>query len=133
MIDNNIISLLTKRQLGVFVWIYQEILNGKVLTKSNDEISRATGVPVSTLEKFLKRFEDLQLIVRKSDRSVNASTYQWETISREITLDPATFDPAILAQLRSAGIKSILDQISQTDLTSAAVREMQAKRAPASG
>ncbi|MFA5006253.1 MAG: hypothetical protein WC509_02110 [Candidatus Izemoplasmatales bacterium] len=133
MIDNSIIALLTKRQLGVFVWIYQEILNAKVLTKSNEEISRATGVPVSTLEKFLKRFEDLQLIVRKSDRSVNASTYQWETISREITLDPRTFDPGLLAQLRTTGIKAILDQISQTDLTSAAVKELQAKRATAPG
>lgn len=133
MIDNSITSLLTKRQLAVFVWIYQEIVNSRRLTKSNEEISRVTGVPVSTLEKFLKRFEDLQLIVRKSDRGVNATTYQWETISREITLNPAKFDPTVLAQLRAAGINAILEQISQTDLTQAAVRELQTKRAAAPG
>ena len=119
---------LNPKQLNVFIWIYQQIIADQVLTRSNREIAKRVNIPESTLEKYLKRFEDLGLIIRDSERSMNPLTMSWETTSRTINLDPKKFDPMMLAKLRTAGIEAILNQITVSDQTQAVIDKMRQNR-----
>lgn len=122
------IKLLNEKQLNVFIWIYQQIIADQVLTRSNREIAQRLSMPESTLEKYLKRYEDLGLIVRESERSINPLTLSWETISRKITLNPKKFDPMIIAKLRIAGIEAILNQLTISEQTQAAIDKLRSSR-----
>jgi hypothetical protein len=117
MIDQSIALKLNEKQLAVFSWLYQDILNNYATTAKNKDISKLLGIPESTLEKYLKLFESIGLIKRSSERGLN---YQgrWETISRSITLNPDVFPPKILTAMRQANTKAIVDKMFSLDITS---------------
>lgn len=119
---------LNPKQLNVFIWIYQQIIADQTLTRSNREIAKRVSIPESTLEKYLKRYEDLNLIVRESERAVNPLTMNWETTSRTIKLNPKKFDPLVLAKLRTAGIEAILNQLTISEQTQAVIDQMRQSR-----
>lgn len=119
---------LNQKQLNVFIWIYQQIIADQVLTRSNREIAKRVNIPESTLEKYLKRFEELGLIIRDSERAINPLTMNWETTSRTIKLNPKKFDPMVLAKLRSAGIEAILNQLTVSEQTQAVIDQMYNRR-----
>lgn len=119
---------LNEKQLNVFIWIYQQIIADQVLTRSNREIAKRVEIPESTLEKYLKRFEDLGLIVRDSERAMNPLSLSWETISRKITLNPKKFDPMMIAKMRTASIEAILDQVTTSTQTQAIIDKMRQSR-----
>lgn len=119
---------LNSKQLGVFIWIYQQIIADQVLTRSNRDIARRVNIPESTLEKYLKRFEDLGLIVRDSERAMNPLTLSWETVSRKITLNPKKFDPMVIAKMRTASIEAILDQVTTSTQTQAVIDKLRQTR-----
>lgn len=119
---------LNSKQLGVFIWIYQQIIADQVLTRSNRDIARRVSIPESTLEKYLKRFEELGLIVRDSERAINPLTSSWETVSRKITLNPKKFDPMVIAQMRTAAIEAILDQVTTSTQTQAIIDKLRQTR-----
>jgi len=129
MFDNNpAIASLNEKQLIVFIWIYQQIIADTVITRSNKEIASRVNIPESTLEKYLKLFDDLKLIERKSERTWNPYLMNWETTSRSIKLNPKTFDPFIIARLRTAGIEALLEQLTVSDTTKAVIEQMRLKR-----
>lgn len=119
---------LNEKQLGVFIWIYQQIVADQVLTRSNRDIAKRVNIPESTLEKYLKRFENLGLIVRDSERSMNPLTMMWETNSRTIRLNPKKFDPVWIAKMRSATLEAILDQVTTSAQTQAIIEHLKQSR-----
>ena len=116
---------LNDKQLETFIYLVNQIINNTVCVKSNDEISRELRIPVSTLEKHLKKLDDLKLIIRKSSRGRNPLTMSWETISREIRLDPKVYDndPRVLATMRMQRINGILDMIGTPAFTKGVINQ----------
>lgn len=67
---------------------YMLILNGKI-NWSNEKISKVFGVPVSTVEKRLRRIEQADLIIRENQRAQVDGV--WRTVERVIRLSPDYF------------------------------------------
>lgn len=126
----NLENKLNDKQLAVFTWLYQDILNNYETTLRNKDIAKAVGIPESTLEKYLKLYESLGLIIRKSERGLNYMG-RWETVSRSITLNPELFPPRVLNALRQANTKAIVDQMFKLDITTQYIATLKASR-PAS-
>lgn len=116
MIDQSITEKLNEKQLAVFTWLYQDILNNYATTAKNKDIAKIVGIPESTLEKYLKLFETHGLIIRKTERDLNYMG-RWETISRSITLNPVIFPPKLLTAMRQANTKAIVDKMFSLDVT----------------
>lgn len=126
----NLENKLNDKQLAVFTWLYQDILNNYETTLRNKDIAKIVGIPESTLEKYLKLYESLGLIIRKSERGLNYLG-RWETVSRSITLNPTLFPPRVLNALRQANTKAIVDQMFKLDITAEYIAALKASR-PAS-
>lgn len=116
MLGTEILNKLSDKQLAVFTWLYSDIVNNLETSLKNSEIAKKVGVPESTLEKYLKHFEELKLIVRKSERGINGYTGRWETISRSITLNPEYFPRRILDTMRAVSINTIVSQIAGIEI-----------------
>jgi hypothetical protein len=112
MIPREISDQLNDRQLEFFIWIFNQCVSNFKVTKSNQEISTETEIPVSTIEKYLKKFDDLNLIERGHTKSKNPIFHNWETTSREIQLNSDVFDPYTIAKLRKSRIKETLDMLN---------------------
>jgi len=108
VLTSDLLSQLNRNQLKLLSWIYNECVNNYHVTISNKEISVKTDIPESTVEKYLKFFDDLNLIVRSSERTQDFFTREWRTSSRKISLNPKKFDPEIIAAERSTRIDSLL-------------------------
>ncbi|MBU0996632.1 MAG: hypothetical protein KKE16_01140 [Firmicutes bacterium] len=108
MLTNDILTQLNRNQLKLISWIYNECINNYHVTQSNKDISTKTDIPESTVEKYLKFFDDLDLIVRSSERTQDFYTREWRTSSRKISLNPKKFNPEIIAAERSTRIDSLL-------------------------
>jgi DNA-binding MarR family transcriptional regulator len=124
---SNITENLNDRQETFFVWVFNECVNNFKIVKSNKEISKETGIPVSTIEKYLKKFEDLGLIERGTDKSFNSIYYRWETTSREIILNSEIFDPFFIAKLRESRIEASLKLLGNPKSTIDMIRTMRSK------
>lgn len=111
------LSELNDRQESLFIWIFNECVNNFKVTHPNREISRKLNIPESTLEKYLKKLTDLKLIERSNDRAYNHNTFSWETVAREIRLNPKLFDPFLLAKLRERRIEDALNLIQTPQAT----------------
>jgi hypothetical protein len=111
MIPREISDNLNERQLDLFIWIFNQCVSNYKLTKSNKEISDETEIPVSTIEKYLKRFDELKLIERGHTKSINPIFKNWETTSREIQLNTDIFDPYVIAKIRKSRINETLDML----------------------
>lgn len=77
MIPREISDQLNDRQLEFFIWIFNQCVSNFKVTKSNQEISTETEIPVSTIEKYLKKFDDLNLIERGHTKSKNPIFHNW--------------------------------------------------------
>ncbi|MBU0997786.1 MAG: hypothetical protein KKE16_07070 [Firmicutes bacterium] len=104
MLTNDILSQLNRNQLKLISWIYNECVNNYHVTVSNKDISAKTDIPESTVEKYLKFFDDLDLNERTSERTQDFFTREWRTSSRKISLNPKKFNPEIIAAERSTRI-----------------------------
>ena len=128
MLGKNITENLNDRQETFFVWIFNECVNNFKIIKSNKEISEETGFPVSTIEKYLKKFDDLGLIERGTDKSFNGYFHKWETTSREIVLNSDKFDPFFLAKLRKTRIEESLKLLGTPKATMDMIKHMRESR-----
>ena len=128
MLSKNIAEKLNDRQESFFVWVYNECVNNHRITKSNKEISNETSLPISTVEKYLKKFDDLGLIVRGSERNLNNYNHQWETISREIILNPDIFDPFFIAKIRQTRIEESLKLLGSPKATMMMIKHLRESR-----
>lgn len=111
MLPTSITNQLTERQENFFLWIYQQCVKDYKITISDKEISKQTAVPVSTIEKYLKKFDDLGLIVRATSKMMNQYVNRWETKSREIVLNDEMFDPFMLEKIRQDNIERALSYL----------------------
>ena len=117
MITKDMLSELNDRQENLFIWIFNECVNNFKVTSTNRDISKQLNLPESTLEKYLKKLDDLGLIERSNDRAYNNHTFTWETVAREIRLNPKLFDPFVLAKLREKRIEDALKLIETPQAT----------------
>ncbi len=117
MITIDMLSELNDRQENLFIWIFNECVNNYRVTHSNREISEKLQIKESTLEKYLKKLDDLGLITRTNHRNYNNYTFQWETTSREIRLNEEKFDPFVLAKLKQRRIEDALSLIETPEAT----------------
>lgn len=113
--NNEYIAQLNPRQKTLMAWLYDDIVNNSLCTKSNQDISNTVGIPVSTIEKYLLLFEKLRLIKRTSDRVQDLFTGDWKTTNRTIQLDPRTFDPTMIALERQKRIENLLDLLDNPE------------------
>jgi predicted AAA+ superfamily ATPase len=132
MTGTEILNQLSDKQLAVFTWLFTDIVNNLETSLKNAEIAKKVGVPESTLEKYLKHFEELKLIVRRSERGINGYTGRWETISRSITLNPEYFPRRILDTMRAVSINSIVEQIAGIEISAKIAGAAKAKATGAS-
>lgn len=128
MLSKNITENLNDRQETFFVWIFNECVNNYKVSKSNKDISNETGIPVSTIEKYLKKFTELGLIERGIDRSFNGYFGKWETTSREIVLNSDMFDPFFLAKLRKTRIEESLKLLGTPKATMEMIKNIRESR-----
>jgi hypothetical protein len=128
VLSKSITDKLNDRQESFFVWIYNECVNNHKITKSNKEISDATEIPVSTIEKYLKKFDELGLIERGTERSINNHNHKWETTSREIILNPDIFDPFFIAKIRQSRIEDSLKMLGSPKATMRMIKNMRQSR-----
>lgn len=112
MLPTSITNKLTERQENFWLWIYQECVKNYKITMPDKEISKRTAVPVSTVEKYLKKFDDLGLIIRSRDKMMNQYINKWETKSREIVLNPDMFDAFMLEKIRQQNIERALEYLN---------------------
>lgn len=109
MLSTTITAQLNSRQEDFWLWIYLECVKNYRITMSNKDISKKTDIPESTVEKYLKKFDDLKLITRENERAKNIYTDRWETISRVIKLNDETFDPFMIEKERQRNIEAALE------------------------
>jgi predicted transcriptional regulator len=112
MMANDQAKTLNDRQYFLLTWIVKQIVANRVLKMSNDEIAAAVGIPKSTIEKYLKKLDELDLIIRTNEREYNEGFHRWETIDREIKLNPNYFDQKILAGMTAMWTKDVIESIS---------------------
>jgi len=115
MLANDQAKNLNDRQCFLLTWIVKFIITNRVLKMSNDEIAAAVGFPKSTIEKYLKKLDELDLIIRTNDREFNEGFHRWETINREIKLNPTYFDQKILTGMSAMWTKDVIESISTPD------------------
>jgi len=128
MITKELLLQLNERQQFLLTWIYNECVNNHLITKSNLEISKLVNIPESTIEKYLKLFDELHLIDRSSERTQDFLTHEWRTSSRKISLNSKSFDPKLIAMERDHRIKSLLDLVDSADFMQAQVNRIMEKR-----
>jgi len=128
MIIKDMLSELNDRQENLFIWIFNECVNNFKVTSTNRDISKKLNIPESTLEKYLKKLDDLGLIERTNDRAYNHNTFSWETVSREIRLSAKLFDPFILAKLRAKRIEDALSLIETPQATMRMIEKIKETR-----
>jgi len=128
MITKDMLSELNDRQENLFIWIFNECVNNFKVTASNREISQKLNIPESTLEKYLKKLNDLELIERTNDRAYNHNIFTWETVAREIRLSSKYFDPFLLAKLREKRIEDALALIETPQATIRMIEKLKEKR-----
>jgi len=108
MITKDMLSELNDRQENLFIWIFNECVNNFKVTSTNRDISKQLNLPESTLEKYLKKLDDLGLIERSNDRAYNNHTFTWETVAREIRLREKRIEDALkLIETPQATLKMI--------------------------
>jgi transcription initiation factor IIE alpha subunit len=112
MMANDQAKNLNDRQYFLLIWIIKQIVANRVLKMSNDEIAAAVGIPKSTIEKYLKKLDELDLIIRTNEREYNDGFHRWETVDREIKLNPIYFDQKILAGMTALWTKDAIESIS---------------------
>lgn len=117
MFDRKLIDDLNDRQQTFFIWLFNKCVNDFKVTMSNSEISKETDIPVSTIEKYLKKFDNLGLIDRGIEKGYNNIFHKWETTSREIQLNSDIFDPFFIAKIRKQRIKESLDLLNTPKAT----------------
>ncbi len=103
---------LNDRQYYLLTWIVKYVVTNQRLKLSNDQIAEAVGFPKSTIEKYLKKLDDLGLIVRSNEREFNDAYHRWETIDREIKLNPIYFDQKIIAGMTAMWTQDVIESIS---------------------
>ena len=131
MITKDMLSELNDRQENLFIWIFNECVNNFKVTNTNRYISKQLNIPESTLEKYLKKLDDLGLIERSNDRTYNNHTFTWETVDREIRLNPKLFDPFVLAKLREKRIEDALKLIETPQATIKMIERIKESRGSA--
>lgn len=109
MFDKKLIDELNDRQQTFFIWLFNKCVSDFKVTMSNSQISKETDIPVSTIEKYLKKFDDLGLIERGIEKGYNNVFHKWETTSREIQLNSDIFDPFFIAKIRKQRIQESLE------------------------
>jgi len=115
MITNDIIHQLQPRQLQLLTWIYNQCIASNQVTITNKEIGEVNNIPESTVEKYLKLFDELGLIIRESKRDRDYFTHEWRTVSRSISLNPSIFKPELLALERTARMDNLFDLLNNPD------------------
>ncbi|XMB71444.1 winged helix-turn-helix domain-containing protein [Mycoplasmatota bacterium WC30] len=115
-------------QTTTYLYILNQIIDNKHLTKSNKVIAKDLKLSVSTVEKHLKVLNNHGLIERENTRARNPFTLEWETVSREITIPADKIDPRILAGMHKQRIQSILDLVVTPEATRMMVKKMKESR-----
>ena len=117
-----IFKQLNSRQQDLIIWIYNECISSNKVTLSNKEIARKVNIPESTVEKYLKLFDDLKLIIRESKKEMDLFQ-NWRTTSRSIELNPKYFDPQLIMKERVDRTNRFLDSLSYQDITQSIIRQ----------
>ena len=115
-------------QTTTFLYILNQIIDNRALTKSNKEIAKDLNLSISTIEKHLKMLDRLGLIHRGNERVRNPFTLEWETVSRSITIPKNKIDPRVLATMHSQRISSMLELIVTPDTTKMMIKTLKESR-----
>lgn len=111
-----------------FLYVLNQVIDHKCLTKSNKIIAKELKKSISTIEKHLNKLDKLGLIIRESIKAHNNLIMRWETVSRSITIPSNIIDPKILASMRTQRINSMLELIITPEATKKYVQSYKESR-----
>ena len=128
LLGTDLTKNLTFSEVQTLLYILNEVIDHKVLTKSNKKIAKDRKLSISTIEKHLKKLDREGLIERDTVKTRNPHTMNWETTSRSITIPNHVVDPKIIAELHLNRIHTMLDLIITPETTVQAIKEMKQSR-----
>lgn len=116
-------------QTTTYLYIINQIIDHKSLTKSNKNIAKDLNISISTLEKHLRVLDKQGLIDRSNCRARNPITLNWETVSREISIPDEVIDPRVLSQMHIQRIHNLLDLVVTPEHTKMMIKNAKESRA----
>ena len=128
LLGTDLTKNLTFSEVQTLLYILNEVIDHKALTKSNKEIAKDRKLSISTIEKHLKKLDREGLIERETVKARNKYTMNWETTSRSITIPADVLDPRIIAELHLNRIHTMLDLVITPEATLKQIEKMKQTR-----